>query len=221
MPQASPTPTTSRERLGFARVAAVSPELVLGDVSKNVAILAREARTLAQRGCRLVVFPELSLTGYSCADLFHTNALLDASVKGLAELVHATLDLPCVLVVGLPLRVQDRLYNMAAVLAKGRLLGLVPKTFLPNSSEFYERRWFSPAHTLNVSTLRLNDEDVAIGTKLLFEVLDVPGFVLGVEICEDLWTVIPPSGPLALAGATLLANPSASTEVLGKAPYRR
>jgi len=110
---------------------------------------------------------------------------------------------------------------MAAVLAKGRLLGLVPKSFLPNSSEFYERRWFSPAHTLNVSTLRLNDEEVAIGTKLLFEVLDVPGFVLGVEICEDLWTVIPPSGHLALAGATLLANPSASTEVLGKAPYRR
>ncbi len=221
MPQASPTPTTTRERLGFVRVAAVSPELVLGDVSKNVAILAREARTLAQRGCRLAVFPELSLTGYSCADLFHTNALLDAGVKGLAELVHATLDLPCVLVVGLPLRVQDRLYNMAAVLAKGRLLGLVPKSFLPNSSEFYERRWFSPAHTLNVSTLRLNDEEVAIGTKLLFEVLDVPGFVLGVEICEDLWTVIPPSGHLALAGATLLANPSASTEVLGKAPYRR
>ena len=221
MPQASPTPISIRERLGFVRVAAVSPELVLGDVAKNVTIIAREARTLAERGCRLVVFPELSLTGYSCADLFHTTTLLDASVKGLAELVQVTEDLPCVLVVGLPLRVQDRLYNMAAVLAKGRLLGLVPKSFLPNSSEFYERRWFSPAHTLAVSTLRLNDQDVAIGTKLLFEALDVPGFVLGVEICEDLWTVIPPSGHLALAGALVLANPSASTEALGKAPYRR
>ncbi|WP_395751066.1 NAD(+) synthase [Prosthecobacter sp.] len=221
MPQASPTPTTTRERLGFVRVAAVSAELVLGDVAKNVTILAREARTLAQRGCRLAVFPELCLTGYSCADLFHTNALLAAAVKGLADLVEATQDLPCVLVVGLPLRVQDRLYNVAAVLAKGRLLGLVPKTYLPNSAEFYERRWFSPAHTLNLSTLRLNDQDVAIGTDLVFEVLDVPGFVLGVEICEDLWTVIPPSSHLALAGAMLLANPSASTEVLGKAPYRR
>ena len=220
MPQPAPTPTAARERLGFVRVAAVSPELVLGDVSKNVAILAREARTLSQRGCRLVVFPELSLTGYSCADLFHTSVLLDAAMKGLGDLIQATQDLPSVLVVGLPLRVQDRLYNVAAVLAKGRILGLVPKTYLPNSAEFYERRWFSPAHTLNASSLRLHDQEVAIGD-LLFEALDVPGFVLGVEICEDLWTVIPPSSHLALAGAVLLANPSASTEVLGKAPYRR
>ncbi len=220
MPQPAPTPTSTRERLGFVRVAAVSTELVLGDVGKNVAIIAREARTLAQRGCRLAVFPELSLTGYSCADLFHTTALLDAALKGLGDLIQATQDLPTVLVVGLPLRVQDRLYNVAAVLAKGRILGLVPKTFLPNSAEFYERRWFSPAHTLNATSLRLHDQEVALGN-LLFEALDVPGFVLGVEICEDLWTVIPPSSHLALAGAVLLANPSASTEVLGKAPYRR
>ncbi|MBB5033080.1 NAD(+) synthase [Prosthecobacter vanneervenii] len=220
MPRPAPTPTSTRERLGFVRVAAVSPELVLGDVGKNVAIIAREARTLAQRGCRLAVFPELSLTGYSCADLFHTSVLLDAALKGLGDLIQATQDLPCVLVVGLPLRVQDRLYNVAAVLAKGRILGLVPKTFLPNSAEFYERRWFSPAHTLTATSLRLHDQEVALGN-LLFEALDVPGFVLGVEICEDLWTVIPPSSHLALAGAVLLANPSASTEVLGKAPYRR
>lgn len=221
MQQESPFPTSTRERLGFVRVAAVSPELVLGDVAKNVAIVAKEARSLAHRGCRLAVFPELSLTGYSCADLFHTEALRAAATRGLSELAQATHDLPTVLVVGLPLLVQDRLYNVAAVLAKGRVLGLVPKTFLPNSSEFYERRWFSPAHTLNTSTVRLNNTDVPIGAELLFEALDVPGFVLGVEICEDLWTVIPPSSHLALAGATLLANPSASTEVLGKAPYRR
>lgn len=221
MQQASPSPTSLRERLGFARVAAVSPELVLGDVGKNTAIIAREARSLAHRGCRLVVFPELSLTGYSCADLFHTEALRAAAVQGLADLTQATHDLPAALVVGLPLLVQDRLYNVAAVLAKGRVLGLVPKSFLPNSAEFYERRWFSPAHTLNATTVRLNGAEVPIGAELLFEALDVPGFVLGVEICEDLWTVIPPSSHLALAGATLLANPSASTEVLGKAPYRR
>ncbi len=221
MLQASPSPTSTRERLGFVRVAAVSPELVLGDVGKNVAILAREARSLAHRGCRLVVFPELSLTGYSCADLFHTEALRAAAVRGLGELAHATHDLPTVLVVGLPLLVQDRLYNVAAVLAKGRVLGLVPKSFLPNSAEFYERRWFSPAHTLGTTMTTLNGEDVPIGAELLFEACDVTGFVLGVEICEDLWTVIPPSSHLALAGATLLANPSASTEVLGKAPYRR
>jgi len=221
MQQASPSPTSTRERLGFVRVAAVSPELILGDVGKNVAILAREAQALAQRGCRLIVFPELSLTGYSCADLFHTEALRTAAVQGLHELTQATHDLPTVLVVGLPLLVQDRLYNVAAVLAKGRVLGLVPKSFLPNSGEFYERRWFSPAHTLHAPTVRLHGAEVPIGVGLLFEALDVPGFFLGVEICEDLWTVIPPSSHLALAGATLLANPSASTEVLGKAPYRR
>lgn len=221
MPQAVTSQISTRERFGFARVAAVSPELVLGDVAKNVAILAREARSLAHRGCRLVVFPELSLTGYSCADLFHTEALRAAAVRGLAELAQATHDLPTVLVVGLPLLVQDRLYNVAAVLARGHVHGLVPKSFLPNSAEFYERRWFSPAHTLNTTALRLNGQDVPIGAELLFEARDVTGFVLGVEICEDLWTVIPPSGHLALAGATLLANPSASTEVLGKAPYRR
>jgi NAD+ synthase (glutamine-hydrolysing) len=221
MQQASPPPNSTRERLGFVRVAAVSPELALGDVAKNVAILAREARSQAQRGCRLVVFPELSLTGYSCADLFHTEALRAAAVRGLSELAEQTHDLPTVLVVGLPLLVQDRLYNVAAVLAKGRVLGLVPKSFLPNSAEFYERRWFSPAHTLGTSMTTLYGEDVPIGAELLFEARDVTGFVLGIEICEDLWTVIPPSSHLALAGATLLANPSASTEVLGKAPYRR
>lgn len=221
MPQAATSPNSTRERLGFVRVAAVSPELVLGNVTKNVAILAREARSLSHRGCRLVVFPELSLTGYSCADLFHTEALRAAAMRGLAELAQTTHDLPTVLVVGLPLLVQDRLYNAAAVIARGHVHGLVPKSFLPNSAEFYERRWFSPAHTLNTTTLRLNGQDVPVGAELLFEARDVTGFVLGLEICEDLWTVIPPSGHLALAGATLLANPSASTEVLGKAPYRR
>jgi len=221
MPQAATSQTSTRERLGFVRVAAVSPELVLGDVARNVAIIAREARSLSHLGCRLVVFPELSLTGYSCADLFHTEALRAAAVRGLAELAQATHDLPTVLVVGLPLLVQYRLYNVAAVLARGHVHGLVPKSFLPNSAEFYERRWFSPAHTLNTMTLRLNGQDVPVGAELLFEARDVSGLVLGLEICEDLWTVIPPSGHLALAGATLLANPSASSEVLGKAPYRR
>lgn len=223
MQQASPSPTstTTRERLGFVRVAAVSPELVLGDVAKNVTIIASDARKLAHRGCRLAVFPELCLTGYSCADLFHTDTLRMAALRGLDELAKATQDLTMVIVVGLPLVVQDRMYNVAAVLAKGRVLGVVPKCFLPNSSEFYERRWFSPADTLTATSLRLHGQDIPIGTELLFEARDVAGFVLGVEICEDLWTVIPPSSHLALGGATLLVNLSASPEVLGKAPYRR
>lgn len=221
MQQASPSLTSTRERLGFVRVAAVSPELVLGDVAKNAAIIASDARKLAQQACRLIVFPELCLTGYSCADLFHTEGLLAAALRGLETLAKDTHDLTSVIVVGLPLVVRDRLYNVAAVLGKGRVLGVVPKSFLPNSSEFYERRWFSPSHTLEAQSLRLNGQDIPIGTDLLFEARDVGGFVLGVEICEDLWTVIPPSSHLALGGATLLANLSASPEVLGKAPYRR
>ncbi len=214
---ASSSPARLRESHGFLRVAAVSPELVLGDVAANLAILGREAKALAAQGVRLVVFPELSLTGYSCADLFHHAALFEAAREALPKLAQVTLDSGMVLVVGLPLRVQSRLYNVAAVLAGGQILGFVPKTFLPNSGEFYERRWFSPATTLAVTEV----DGMPIGTDLLFSATDRPDFVLGLEICEDLWTVIPPSSHAALAGATVLANPSASNEVLGKAPYRR
>jgi NAD+ synthase (glutamine-hydrolysing) len=211
------TPACLRENHGFARVAAVSPELVLGDVAANLAILKREMTALAAEGARLIVFPELSLTGYSCADLFHHAALLNRARQALTELAESTAGLGCVAVVGLPLAVESRLYNVAAVIAEGRVLGYVPKCFLPNSGEFYERRWFSPAATLAVSEV----DGIPIGTDLLFAADDLPSFVLGIEICEDLWTVIPPSSHAALAGATVLANPSASDEVLGKAAYRR
>jgi NAD+ synthase (glutamine-hydrolysing) len=216
MPDQS-TPVCLRENHGFARVAAVSPELVLGDVAANLAILKRDMVALAAQGARLIVFPELSLTGYSCADLFHHAALLKRARQALTDLAESTAGLGCVVVVGLPLAVESRLYNVAAVIAEGRVLGYVPKCFLPNSGEFYERRWFSPAATLGVSVV----EGIPIGTDLLFAADDLPGFVLGIEICEDLWTVIPPSSHAALAGATVLANPSASDEILGKAAYRR
>lgn len=212
-----PTLASLRERHGFLRVAAVSPELVLGDVAANLAILKREAAALAASGVRLIVFPELSLTGYSCADLFHHVALLKKAGQALAELAASTAGLGCVVVVGLPLTVESRLYNVAAVLADGKVLGFVPKSFLPNSGEFYERRWFSPAATLTATEV----DGVPMGVDLLFRATDLPGFVLGLEICEDLWTVIPPSSHAVLAGASVLANPSASDEVLGKAPYRR
>jgi NAD+ synthase (glutamine-hydrolysing) len=212
-----PTPICLRETHGFLRVAAVSPELVLGDVSANVAILQREAKALGDQGVRLALFPELSLTGYSCADLFHHTSILQAVREALPSLAQVTKASGMVMVVGLPLLVEGRLYNVAAVLAEGRILGFVPKTFLPNSGEFYERRWFSPATTLAVMEV----DGIPIGTDLLFAANDMPGFVLGLEICEDLWTVIPPSSQAALAGATVLANPSASNEVLGKASYRR
>ncbi|MBB5040046.1 NAD(+) synthase [Prosthecobacter dejongeii] len=207
------------EQHGFVRVATVSPELKLGDVGANVAMLRKEMQHLAGQGCRLIVFPELSLTGYSCADLFYQRSLQQQALAGVKQLAEANAGLGCCVVVGLPLAVQNRLYNVAAVIADGEILGFVPKTFLPNSGEFYERRWFSPATTL--TDTHTEGDGIPIGADLLFEATDLPGFVLGVEICEDLWTVIPPSSHAALAGATLLANPSASNEVLGKFTYRR
>jgi NAD+ synthase (glutamine-hydrolysing) len=216
MPARKASPAEVRELHGFVRVAAVSPELVLGDPLKNAGIIAAEAARLAAEGTRVIVFPELSLTGYTCGDLFHSNVLRSQAVEGLSQLVSASAEIEALIVVGLPLLVQGRLYNVAAVVSGGEVLGFVPKSFLPNSAEFYERRWFSPAHTLDVREI-----GAPIGTDLLFEVANVPGCVVGIEICEDLWTVNPPSGRLALAGATIIVNPSASTELLGKAPYRR
>lgn len=218
MPDPNPS-LCPREQHGFVRVATVSPELKLGDVAANVATLRTEMQRLASEGCRLIVFPELCLTGYSCADLFYQRSLQQQALTGVKQLAEANAGLGCCIVVGLPLIVQGRLYNVAAVIADGEVLGFVPKTFLPNSGEFYERRWFSPATTL--TDTHTEADGIPIGTDLLFEATDLPGFVLGVEICEDLWTVIPPSSHAALAGATLLANPSASNEVLGKFTYRR
>lgn len=222
MPARQPTAAEIRESHGFVRVASVSPELVLGHPGKNAVIMAKEASRLAREGSRVILFPELSLTGYSCGDLFHTQSLRAQAMQALAMLADATADCDALIITGLPLLVEGRLYNVAAVLGGGAVLGFVPKTHLPNTAEFYERRWFSPAHTLVEKEIGLTDQIRApIGTNLLFQLGSIPGCVLGVELCEDLWTVNPPSGQLALAGATILVNPSASTELIGKAPYRR
>ena len=201
MSDPSPTPC-AREQHGFVRVAAVSPELRLGDVAWNTQTICVEMRHLAGEGCRLIVFPELCLTGYSCADLFYQPTLQKAALEGLHEIAGASSGLGVVVIVGLPLAVESRLYNVASVIADGRVLGHVPKSFLPNSGEFYERRWFSPAHTLRMrETVPMPREDsrttaVPIGTDMLFAAADLPGFVLGVEICEDLWTSSrPPATP--------------------------
>lgn len=222
MPVSSLPATAIRESHGFVRVAAVSPELVLGDPAANAKIIITEAQKLAREGCRVIVFPELCLTGYSCGDLFHTNTLREQSLSALSTLADELEGCEALVVVGLPLLINGRLYNVAAVVSGGEVLGFVPKSYLPTSAEFYERRWFSPAHTLREQEIGLNaNYEVPIGTDLLFQITSVPGCIVGVEICEDLWTVNPPSGRLALAGATILVNPSASTELLGKAPYRR
>ena len=213
-----PLPITTH---GFVRTAAASPALHLGDVSANVREIAGMALRLAGEGCQVIVFPELCITGYSCADLFMNAGFRAQALAGLGELASLLAQEKALVVVGLPLEIDDRLYNVAAVLHEGRILGVVPKSFLPNAWEFYERRWFSPANTLLRGTITLRGEVIPVGTDLLFAAGDHPACRLAIEICEDLWTVIPPSSRAALQGATLLANLSASDELLGKADYRR
>ncbi|MCS7176047.1 MAG: NAD(+) synthase [Candidatus Kapabacteria bacterium] len=206
---------------GFLRLAVVSPELRVADVSYNVGRIVEALRVAAHKGAHIVLFPELSLTGYTCGDLFYEAALRRAAWEGLQELLPVTQELELVAVVGLPIELGGRLFNCAAVLAQGRLAGCIPKTYLPNYGEFYERRWFASAMECSHTTLPMEGAEVPFGTDLLFPVENLPGAVLGVELCEDLWAPKPPSGDMAVAGATVILNLSASNEVLGKAAYRR
>ena len=176
--------------------------------------------SLAEESVELAVFPELCLTGYSCGDLFRQPSLFDAAFDGLAAVAATTAATGVTVVVGLPFVHRGRCYNAAAVVASGMVVGIVPKQHLPNRSEFYEDRWFVRATGREPTTVRVGDAEVPFGTDLLFALPGRAGAVVAIEICEDLWAVEPPSGPLALAGANIIANPSASPELLGKAEYR-
>jgi NAD+ synthase (glutamine-hydrolysing) len=209
-------------QFGFLRVASATPALQVADCNFNVRAITDLLRQAQQERVAVVVFPELCVTGYTCADLFQQAALLRGAVSGLAVLARASgTEFAGVAVVGLPLAVDDQVFNCAAVLHRGRILGIVPKSFLPNYKEFYERRWFSPASAARSRAVSVADQEVPFGADLLFRVTDVPGLVIGVEVCEDLWVPIPPSSAQAVAGATLLCNLSASNEVIGKSAYRR
>lgn len=211
----------SAASLGFVRIAAVSPALRVADVADNTReLVAALAQAAAQR-VALVAFPELCLTGYSAADLFYQSLLIDRAVEALEEIESACRSGNICAVVGLPVADSGRIYNCAAFVSPHGLLGLVPKSFLPNTNEYYEERWFTSGAGRTGGRVRLGDRDVPFGTDLLFRAVNLPGCVVGIEICEDLWVVEPPSGRAALAGATLLINPSASTELLGKDAYRR
>ena len=202
-------------------MAAVSPALQVADVDGNAAKIRTAIREAADLGCQLILFPELSLTGYSCGDLFYQSLLLSEARGALGPLADLTQDLRVTTIVGLPLLLEGRIYNCAAVISNGALLGIVPKTFLPTTNEYYEERWFTSAMNNRTSSLQVNGNETPFGTDLLFRAANMPGCIMGVEICEDLWTVQPPSGEQAIAGATLLFNPSASNELLGKSDYRR
>jgi NAD+ synthase (glutamine-hydrolysing) len=207
-------------RQGFARVAVAVPRCRVADPAFNAAQTVDLLHEAARAGAALVAFPELGLSAYTCDDLFHQRALLDACEAALAQVLAASETCTAVAVVGLPLRVDHSLFNCAAVVHRGRLLGIVPKTYLPNYGEFYEARQFNPADHAQVREIRLLGQAVAFGAELLFEAQDLRDLKFHVEICEDLWVPIPPSSYAALAGATLLLNLSASNITVGKSAYR-
>ncbi len=207
---------------GFIRVAAGSPRLTVADVEANAAAIREMILRADREGVNLLALPELCLTGYTCGDLFYSETLLSAAQNALIAIAAATKGLFPVAVIGLPLRVNGKLYNCAAAVHNGRILGVVPKKYLPNYGEFYEMRQFTPADDpTRPNALKLGDQEVPFSDRLLFECAEKPEFTFGIEICEDLWTPDPPSRQLCQAGATVIVNPSASDEVIGKRDYRR
>ena len=207
-------------RYGFLRCAAASPALRVADCDYNAAQIIAAMRKAAECGVQLLCLPELCLTGYTCSDLFLQETLCRGAEDALRRIVQASAASPLVVLAGLPVRHNGKLYNCAAVVCGGKLLGLVPKTHLPNYGEFYEKRHFAPGME-TPEPLTLAGQQTQIGTKLLFACQAMPEFVLGVEVCEDLWAPVPPSCAHALAGATVVCNLSASDETVGKADYRR
>lgn len=206
------------DNYGFVKVAAAVPQVAVADCARNAERIVALAQQAARRGVELVAFPELAVTGYTCADLFLQSALLDAADEALGEIMRQTRKLPLALIVGLPLRHEDRLYNCAAVVAQGRLLGVVPKSYIPNYAEFYEARWFASGAGIEEERITAAGQEADFGTELTFA---VNGAEFGIEICEDLWVASPPSSRLALNGAKLIFNLSASPEGVGKHAYLR
>ncbi len=207
-------------RHGFARVAACVGRTHIADPDANAAEILRLAQRCDADGTAVAVFPELCLSGYALEDLLLQETLRERVEAALAGLVEASRELMPVLVVGAPLRHRNRIYNTAAVIHRGRLLGVVPKSYLPNYREFYEKRHFASGAGVTGETIRVGALEAPFGTDLLFPAEDLPGLVLGVEVCEDMWIPVPPSALAALAGATVLANLSGSPITIGRADNR-
>ena len=203
-------------RYGFIKVAAATPLVKIADCHANAAAMDRMTVEALERGVSIVVFPELSLTGYTCGDLFLQSRIIEAGDEALEALLATPR--PIVSIVGMPIYYKNNLYNCAVVIANGRICGIVPKSYIPNYSEFYESRWFSEGRDIRNAEITICGQRVRFGTDLLFE---VHGTRFGVEICEDLWVPAPPSSDMAQAGATLIFNLSATPEILGKHTYLR
>lgn len=206
-------------KYGFVKVAAAVPALKVADCQFNVCETEKLIVEAENKGVQIVVFPELNITGYSCGDLFAQNLLLEQAEMALMQLLQNTRQLDIISIIGIPLRVSSMLFNCAVVFQRGKILAAVPKTYLPNYKEFYEKRWFAPATSLSEGvTARFCGQQVPVGTDVLFESADL---CFGIELCEDVWAPVPPSSALALKGAEVIFNLSADTENIGKHQYLR
>ena len=205
---------------GFIKVAAVTPDIRVADVAYNQEQIIEKMKEAAKLGAKLIVFPELCVTGYTCSDLFEHEILLNAAKQALFEIAEETKEIDALVFVGAPLAVDGKLYNVATAMNQGKILGLTSKTFLPNYGEFYEMRQFTPGPKTDREIL-VNGEKIPFGPNLLFQAKEMEELVVSAEICEDVWSPIPPSIQAAMEGATVIVNCSASDETIGKGRYRR
>ena len=203
---------------GFVKVAAAVPNVKVADCIYNKEQIVLKIEEASKKGVQILCFPELSITAYTCGDLFFQSSLLEGAKVALKEILEETANKDMLIAVGMPLVIEDELYNCGIVIRKGKILGIVPKQFIPNYNEFYEKRWFALGSQLEAKEVVLLGQTVPVGTDLLFEMGEVK---VGVEICEDVWTPIPPSSMLALAGANVILNLSASNEIISKRAYRK
>ena len=203
---------------GFVKVAAAVPRVKIADCKYNAGQLESLIAIADGKGVQIITFPEMCITAYTCGDLFGQQLLLEEAEMGLMQILNNTRQLDIISILGMPIAVNSTVINAAVVIQKGKILGVVPKTYLPNYKEFYEQRWFTSALQVAEDNVRLCGQIVPMGTNLLFETSDT---TFGIEICEDLWSTIPPSSTLALQGAEILFNLSADNEGIGKHSYLR
>lgn len=206
---------------GFIRVASATPSIKVGFCNYNLEQIKQLIVTAINNKVSLINFPELCITGYTCNDLFFQKKLQKESISSLIELKKFSINKEIIIIVGAPIVVNNALYNCSCVISNGTILGLVPKTYLPTNNEFYEKRWFSSSMNLLDEDIIIDNEVVPIGTDLIFSHSELDEFKFGIEICEDLWSPLPPSSNLSLFGATIIINPSASNDLVGKSSYRK
>lgn len=206
---------------GFVRIGALVNKLSLGNVIENAKEISRQIKKAYEAGVEIIVTPELSLTGYTCGDMFLQDKLVKDSIIGLEYVLSETKSLNIISIIGMPISTNNALFNCGVVINRGKLLGIIPKTYIPNYKEFYECRWFSSSLNLNINEIELLGQKVPIGCDLLFQDRKNPNITFAIEICEDLWVVTPPSNDYAKSGATIIFNLSSSNELIGKHNYRK